>query len=341
MPNALDIFRDPAFSLSNLTQAVHELPFVPHQVGDLGVFEEEGVDTLSLMIEAMEGDLALVGESSRGGPGETIANDKRSMRSFVIPHFQRDDTVTADEVQGVRAFGSMTRVETVTSKLLQKVSRHFRDFDMTLEHQRIGAIKGTIQDKSGKIKVDLYKEFGIAAPQIIKMGLDKDETKLRSKCFDIVRSIEDDLETGAYSHIHALVGDDFWKALIEHPQVRETYLNYQAASELRGGIMQQSFEFGGITWERYRMGKKAAARAGASFIAKDEARFFPVGVSGLFITRFAPADLMETVNTIGLPRYMRQYPLPNGKGINVEVQTNPVSLCTKPKVLRRATLGSV
>lgn len=39
-----------------------------------------------------------------------------------------------------------------------------------------------------------------------------------------------------------------------------------------------------------------------------------MGAPGLFITRFAPADYMETVNTPGLPRYMKQIVQRNGKG---------------------------
>ncbi|MEP3300783.1 MAG: major capsid protein, partial [Roseibium sp.] len=64
----------------------------------------------------------------------------------------------------------------------------------------------------------------------------------------------------------------------------------------------------------------------------------PYGVPGLFITRFAPADYIETVNTPGLPRYMKQIVKTNGKGVDIELQSNPISLCTQPGALRRLTL---
>jgi hypothetical protein len=79
---------------------------------------------------------------------------------------------------------------------------------------------------------------------------------------------------------------------------------------------------------------------GSGFIAQDEARFFPTGVPELFLTRFAPADYTETVNSIGYPRYAKQYPMPNGKGINLEVQMNAISLCTRPEVLRQGVMGA-
>jgi hypothetical protein len=53
----------------------------------------------------------------------------------------------------------------------------------------------------------------------------------------------------------------------------------------------------------------------------------------LFRTVYAPADYIETVNTIGLPRYAKQYPMPNDKGISLEMQMNALNYCTRPRVL--------
>ncbi len=63
-----------------------------------------------------------------------------------------------------------------------------------------------------------------------------------------------------------------------------------------------------------------------------------MGVSGLFISRFAPADYIETVNTPGLPRYAKVWVPQNGKKAEIEVQTNVISLCTRPGALRRLTV---
>jgi hypothetical protein len=60
---------------------------------------------------------------------------------------------------------------------------------------------------------------------------------------------------------------------------------------------------------------------------------------GLFIERYAPADYEETVNTVGVPRYAKQYAMANGKGRNLEVQTNLIPICTQPLTLRRLTIA--
>lgn len=342
----LDIFNNDAFSVASMTAKVNNMPFVPGQVGATGIFDEQGVTTKLIAVEEMNGTLTLVAPSPRGGTGETTDNDKRKIRAFEIPHFQRDDAVMADEVQGVRGFGSDinnpdAQLQTIEAVVAQKQAKHIRALDATLEHQRVGAIKGIVTDKNGNTMFDLYNLYGLSAPTPIEFKLDVDTTNIRSICFDVIDAIEDELDGVPYSGIHAFVGNTFWKSLIEHKKVRETYLNTVQAAELRGNLHVFRFEFGGILFERYRTGRQAVAdNSAGAFIGASEARFIPLGVPDLFITRFAPADYIETVNTIGLPRYSKQFAMKNDKGVELEIQSNPISLCTRPGVLRSAVATS-
>ena len=49
--------------------------------------------------------LTLVGPTPRGGPGHTMPKARRSMRMLGVPHFEINDAIMAEEVQGVRPFG--------------------------------------------------------------------------------------------------------------------------------------------------------------------------------------------------------------------------------------------
>ncbi|HRD79033.1 MAG TPA: major capsid protein [Hyphomicrobiaceae bacterium] len=337
----LDIFNNDAFSLASLTARYNgeTSMYVPGQIGRLGIFEEGGVSTLTVMIEERDGSLSLIEPSKRGGPGETVGTNRDKLRSFVIPHLQRDDAVMADEVQGRRAFGTDKDVETVQSVVDRKVNRHLRDLDATVEHHRVGAFKGVVLSKSGATLWNLYNEFGIAEPAAVNFELDNAATNVRLKCEQLVREVEDELDT-PYTGIHAMCGNDYWDKLTEHKSVREVWLAAQKAAELLGK-KADTIQIGGITFERYRTGKKATAgNGGAGFFAANEARFVPKGVPELFITRFAPADYEETVNTDGLPRYVKQWAMPNGKGRNIEVQSNPLNICTRPAVLRKGVVAA-
>lgn len=333
----LDVFNesDGAFSLMRLTSAINKIPEVPSVIGNLNVFEENGVDTLTVALEVQNETLALVGSTPRGGPGESVGGEDRDLRDFRIPHFQRDDAVMADEVQGVRAFGTDSVLQTIEQRVTTKMARHTRSFDFTLENLRLGAISGIVLDKNGNTLVDIFDRFDISEPSEVDFALSTDATDVRGKCATVLDAIGDALEGFQAPRVYGLAGDAFHLALVNHPTVRDTYKNWEASVALRSDP-RLPFEFGGISWIRYHTKPKAkAAKAGNPMIGVDKVRFVAAGVPELFITRFAPADYEETVNTIGLPRYAKQYPMPNGKGRTLEMQTNAICLCTIPQALQR------
>ena len=326
------------FSVIALTAALNNQPFVPGQVGATEIFDEEGVSTTTVKIEENNGTLAIIEPSARGGPGNTTDDDDRRLIPFEIDHFEINDAVLADEVQGVRMLGETDQLETVQNRVDSKLAKHARSFDATLEHQRVGAIKGIVLSGKGRVLHNLYYRFGLAVPAPVVMGLGGQVAGIATKIKnDVVYSIEDDLDE-TYDGIHAMCGREFHAALWDQKEVRETFLADNQGYQLRDGA-PDVFRVGGVTWERYRTGRRATlANGNAAFIADNEARVFPTGVPELFITRFAPADLEETVNTIGLPRYANQYPMANGKGRHLDSQMNAISLCTRPGALRKLTI---
>lgn len=332
----MNVWEGDGFSLESLTAAVNSEPYRPGQVSASGIFEEDSITTTVVSIELREGKLALVEPSARGGPGETTGDGERDLIPFIVDHYQRDDAIKADEVQNVRAFGTENQLETLQERVESKAKRHAADLTMTLEHQRVGGIKGIVTSKSGKVLHNLYTRFGIAEPAAVSLELDVDATKVGALWQDVVYGIEDALDE-PYEGIHVFTGRDFHRSMWTHKSVTETFLYNAGAAVLRQDV-PNTFEFGGATWERYRTGAKATSDLGAPYIAANEARVVIKGVPGLFITRFAPADYEETVNTPGLPFYAKQVPTLNGKGRSLEVQTNPISLCTRPQVLRKLTL---
>ena len=331
----MEQFDDPQFSVLALTAALNDQPFVPGQIGGLNIFEEDGVSQITVEIEEENGVLDLIEPTPRGAPGVTVGDSERSKIPFNMDHFEINDAVYADEVQGVRQLGSDDQLETIQNRIDSKQQRHARAMDNTLEHYRIGAIKGLIVSKSGKVLHNLYDRFNIPVPGAVNLGIGAGEVPNLGELLDgVLHSVEDDLDT-AYDHLHVMTGRVFHTKMWMQKVVRDTFLNHSAAEVLRRGVPQR-FEFGDMVFERYRTGRKAkAANNDAAYIADNEARLFPVGVPEMYLTRFGPADYEETVNTIGLPRYARQYAMPNGKGRHLDAQMNLINLCTRPAALRR------
>jgi hypothetical protein len=338
----LDVFTQDAFSVLSLTDAINKIPFVPGRAGQVIDWQERGVTTTSIMIEEVGGVLQMLNPTARGAPGETKAKDKRVARSLAIPHYQHDDAVNADEVQGVRAFGSETEVQSVQNIVNQRLADAVTlVLDPTLEYQRVGALKGIILNADGSTLYNLFTEFGVSQESTIDFNLDgaSDTGAVRGVCADAVDLIADNLGGVTFSGVRAFCGKNFFKSLIANIEVRNSYKGTPMAQVLREGYTDPSgnkiygaFEFGGIVFESYR-GKVG----NSEIIGADEVRIFPIGVPGLFRTVYAPADYIETVNTVGLPRYSRQYPSANGKRIEMESQMNALSYCTRPKVLLQGT----
>jgi hypothetical protein len=331
----LDVFNSDAFSVTNLTDAINKVKFVPGRIGQLGLFQPSSVTTTTVAIEEKDGVLALVSPSARGAPGGTLTKTRRTLRNLTVPHFEIEDSIMAEEVQGVRAWGSETEVETVAGKVMERGSIHSQSFAATQEYSRIGAVKGivTYADTS---TLNLYAEFGVS--QISEIDFDLDNTApvdgaLRRECAEVLRTVAGVLEGIPFSGLHAFCGDAFFDDLIAHPEVRATYLQYQAAAELRQGYVQAgmsygAFAFGGIMWENYR-----GSVGSTTFVNTDKCHIFPTGVPGFFRSYYAPADYIETVNTPGQRLYMKQYVMPNGKGVHLDTQMNALDICTRPRAL--------
>jgi hypothetical protein len=331
MPS-LDIFKSDAFGVTTLTDSINALPFMPGRAGQVCGWDEEGVTTTSIMIEQVSGSLVLVNPSQRGGPGSTRAKDKRTARSLIVPHYQVDDHINADEVQNVRAFGSETETDTIAALVNRRMQRHTQlSMDPTLEYQRIGAIKGVILNGDGTTLYDLFSEFGVSQATEVDFDLDNATPAsgaLRKVCTQVVRTIATALGGTPFQRVHAFCSDEFWDDLIAHPEVRATYLNQAEAAQLRGGSAYEVLDYGGIRFENYR-----GAVGSTPFIAANKVHLFPVGAAGFWRTVYAPADYIETVNTIGLPRYAKQMPDRSGKGVDLEVQMNALNYATRPAAL--------
>lgn len=344
--SALDVFKGNAFSVISLTDAVNKIPHVPGRAGQVINWNEQGVSNTGIMLEEKKGILTLIDPTPRGGPGTSTQKEKRTARTLTIPHYEVDDAVYAEEVQGVRAFGSETQVETIMAKIMSRLDGHVsQNLDPTLEYQRLGALKGIILNGDGSTLYNLFTEFGVTAQTTVYMNLaaaaSASTGAIRTKCTGIVRSIANSLGGVAFTGVYGFAGDNFWDALIASKETRETF-QAQEAAQLRAGAAFASFLYGGIMWENYRgaTGDVDADKTMTPFVDPDEAHCFPVGVPGLFRTVYAPADYIETVNTNGLPRYARQYPMPNGKGVSLESQMNALSYCVRPRALIKADIAA-
>ena len=331
----MDIFEGDAFSVVELTRALENIPFKPATLSGSDLFAERGVRTRTVVIESRDGTLSLIPFSERGSGYDQQSPESRQVRAFVCRQFKKQDVLWASEIQGIREFGA----ESVTSQAQAEVARRMRrlrsDAEATFEYHLLNAIQGVVKDpRDGSEVINFSNEFGITPAAEIDFDLDNQSPAsgvLRKKCQALIESVEESLGGLAVGpvQLRAECGSAFFADLVAHKEIRETYLNTAAASELRGRVVDEVM-FGGITFRRY---------GGNSTIGvpTDKAFFYPQGIEGLFEIYFAPADTFETVNTLGLPLYARMIPdRERDEWVRLEIESNPLPICTRPQVLRTA-----
>lgn len=328
----LDVFKGDAFTLTKLTAAINELPYQPGRIGASGLFSEEGVTTTTVLIEFDGDKLALVPNVPRGAPAQPKSTGKRRALPFLVPHLPQRSTIMADQVQGVREFGSEDATAGVQAVVNRHLANHRRDLEVTIEYHRMGAIQGMVLDADGEAIFDLFTYFGVTQ-QTHVINFSNANTKVLAKVIEAKGKIEDYLGGQMITGFRAYCSPEFFAELVSHPAVEKAYERWRDGQFLRTDN-RQGFMFGDVEWIEYRgsVGDRRFIEAGAAYL-------LPVGVPDLFITRFAPADYVETVNTVGLPFYSKQELLRFGKGVELESQSNPLNLLTRPRAVVKLTLS--
>lgn len=322
----LDPFRD-GFTLTQLSQAINVLPNIYDRVSGLGLFNFKGQTNQSVTVEMKNGVLALVPTTPWGGVAPKNQSGRRNVRSFTIPHMPFEDVVMAADVMGVRTFGSDNQLEAITTRVNDKLQEMKNKIDQTMEFRKFTALQGIVLDADLTPIEDYFAAFGVTK-RVLNFNLDVPGTDVRSKCMELVRYVEDNSGGEVIDHVHALVSGEFFDALVKHQSVRDAFLGWAEAKNALGGDLRKGFTWGGVTFEEYR-----ATVDGHRFIDAGKGNAFPIGTSSTFSMYGAPADFVETVNTIAIPYYARQQNKDFNRGIDLHVQSNVLPMVTRPGLI--------
>jgi len=298
------------------------------------------VRTRTVFVDQRDGNLTLIPTSPTGSAPSNLAEDNRDAVPFKTTRLAKSFTLYAEEIQGIRAFGSETELEQVQGEYLRRLARVRADIELTHENHRLGALQGKLLDSDGSTVIyDYFAQFGVSEAAATNFALDVEATDVRGICNGIVRSMARSSK-GAFTSgttVHALAGDTFYDLLIKHKQVVDTFLGYAAAADLRQGNAFQAFTFGGITFHNYRGTDDNSTVA----VATGEAKFFPIGANGVFKKAMAPAEFGPFVNTLGLDNYAMNIPDRDRQAFTKgEIYSYPLYICQQPQVLRKATATS-
>lgn len=331
-------FNNPAFSVSSLTAAINLLPNTYGRLGELNLFPIKPVRTRQVSIEMRNGVLNLLPTKPVGAPGTVGTRGSRNLRALSIPHIPHDDVVLPEEVIGVRAFGSESELVTLAEVMADKLQTMRNKHAITLEHLRMGALKGIVLDADGSELLNFYEVFDIA-PKVFSFELADAGINVRDKCIELRHLLEDSLLGERMTGVRVLVSEEFMTALTNHTSVEKAWERWQNGEFFRSDT-RAGFAMAGVVFEEYRATVSTGVEGEESvrFIAPNEGHAFPLGTLDTFATYVAPADFNETVNTMGQLLYAKQAPRKFDRGTDLHTQSNPLPVCQRPGLLVKVTV---
>jgi hypothetical protein len=323
------------YTLAEMTTAINILPNTYTRLGQMGLFRFEGVTQRAILIEQADGVLNLLPSVPLGGAATVANRDSRSMRSFTVPWIPHDDVITPQDIQGVRGFGVADAADPLATVMERKLTRMRAKHAQTREYMEVNALRGIVKDGAGLTLYNYFDEFGLEQ-QSVDFLLGTASTNVQAKCREVLRDIEAELKGEMMTSVLALVSPGFFDKLIGHTKVEEAFKYYSTngPQPLREDTGRR-FRFSGIMFEEYSAPVTLSTGAMETLIPQNEGIAFPLGTMDTFVTYGAPANLIETVNTVGLPIYARQLARQDGSAIDIKTEASPLPVNKRPRLAVR------
>lgn len=337
----MDIFSNKAFSQTELALAFEKMPYQPNFMQSLGITTSRALRTKTMAIEKKDGKLSLIQTSERGAPLEQGEAVKRDIRDFRTVRVAKGDTIYADEIQDIRAFGSESELKQVQREVAERMNQLEVDHNLTEENMLLGMVQGKVLDADDSVIYDWFAEWGVTQPTEIAFDIaNTDLPALRTKILALQRRMARNAKGIPWSgQIGTLCGDNFYDALTTSPLIEAFFMNQQEAKARReddGGAFS-SFRFAGVNWFNYRGTDDNSTVS----VASDEVKFFPMGARGAFIEARSPGESMSMVNRPGRRRYpMIVRDRDRDMWVKPELYTYPIFCCLRPEMLERGKVGA-
>lgn len=344
MDETLDIFRGDYFSATTLDEIADNIPYQPMALGQLGIFDDKPIRTTTVMVSYKNSSFEVVPTSERGGPETPIGRRDRKLHYFETVALRQKERVNSHELTDIISNGRPleVRLRDAIEEVNERAGQMRQNNEVTLERMRLGALQGLLLDKDGSTIYNYFTEFGVPAPVAVSFNF---ATITANALVDyittnIVRPLTRALggRAGPNVRVGALVGDSFWSGLMTHDAVMRTYLNWNAAAQLRGPLAAPwgEFEFGGVRWINYRGTDDGTTIS----VGTNDAIFFPIGARDVFRNYLSPGERFRDQGKKGQPVYLIVTPDPRenmDEWIDIRVRSYPLPMCVFPQAIMKGT----
>lgn len=328
------------FEVQDWTEEVNVVPNQWGTIGQLGLFATEPVAEHVVVFEEITKDGALLVDRVRGDRGTQGKDAGRKLHTFAVPHFPHDDSISPQDIQGKRAYGS-SNVETLEAVRARKLERIRQNHAWTLEFARAQVITaGTVYSPNGTVNQNWNTEFGVTRTSV-DFTLGTSTTEVIAKIEAGIAQIQDNAFGETVTGTVVLTSPEFFAKLISHPSIKLAYQYFQNTQaplrERLGGAnaLHREFEYGGTRFVEMR-----DSYAGQRLIPVGKAYMVPLGTQNTFKTYFSPANRFGLVNTLGEQVYVFESADQKGTKIELETESNFVNALLRPALVVEFTTSN-
>lgn len=352
---------DSRFMLADLTGEIQKLPNLYGFINSLNLFTANPTTQHSVILDVTSEDISLIDSNEKAGrKADTQIGQSVSQIAFPLINLKVVESLTPEEIQGIRQPGTANTPETEARVRARKLAKIRSRFDITNEFLKMGALKGKVFDAQGNLRLDMYAQTHTQKKEI-KFGLaDASGAQFEAAVEELFRHMEDNAQMGTVvdgQDIVVLVNDVFFAKLVTHPYLRDAYLAQQTplayqqitASLRTGGTdgVQRNmnvFMYRGIKFVQYN-GQFQDNRGTKHVLIGVEGKAANVGQghafpnvtmlpgNELFQIAYAPVLKMGYANTLGQPLYVFEYEKDRDEGIDFEAHSILMPYCTRPQLL--------
>jgi hypothetical protein len=314
-------------TMASLTLAINKRPRVLRQLSSTLRVTSRGVMTKSVEIDRKQSKIGIIDPKPYGAaPSQTETGEFETI-SVPIPHYPDQVVFRPEEVAGRRAFGEEQLYEVPDDILNEKLDAQRANFDLTWEYALDGALRGLIKNSKGNTVVNLTTHFGVG-PTEEPIDLDDADLDVHAFFRQLKRQQKKKLGEYAVTRWACFVPPDQFEALVSKESIKASYDRYQDGAFFR----QDNGERGGFTVaDNVDLIEYEATELGNLKIGPSADMLFVPIADGFIRRYFAPKQDMDKVNEPGAPIYAEPYDLPKKKGIEVDTESNQVTIVERPE----------
>lgn len=330
------------------TDSIIEMENQSSFIKNMGLFDADFTNQEAILFDRLENDVTLIPSTSRrGGAPSYGKDDKVSTYSLPLSYFNHQDSVRKQDIMGKRQAGTADQQESLANAVAGKVRNARNTMDQVHEYMSLQAIKGICKTPDGTVLADMYTEFGVTQKEVDFL-LGTDSTDISAKIAEVKDHVVKNLKTGGIitGPLKILVDRSFFDKLKDHPKVSQAYLNassnerYQAdlSTYLTWGI-SDTFTFNGVQFLVY--GHTFTLPDGTPEVAieADSGYVVPeVRGGSIFKSFYGPSQSLDSEG--GAEMFAYEYRDTRGRSIEMEFETAPLMMCTKPAALVKVTTSN-